>query len=489
MANPTIPRILPDASPKGLIYLCLFGGLGLIVYGAATMNWLFLVAAALLPLAIMVLFQVIQHPVWSYLFAGIIFCYFSAIYRYANIPGLSGILDIVLGLSFFSLLVNTANRNSDIHWENAINALTLTYGIWMIYCVLSLFSPYTELHNPVGSRGLFIGIPLTYLLSSILMCTPKRLKISLLLLGIYVVTIAFKAAYQRYRGFDDAEARFLLEQEAWHAHILSTGTRYFSFYSDAGNLGSSMGMFTLIFGLLSLIVKRYWMRIICFIATIGACYCMFLSGTRGGIIVPLGGLLLYTFINKNARLIIASILMGVLTFVFFYFTNIGDSNRFIHRMRTAFHPTEDASFNVRLENQKKIAQYLQNKPVGLGIGGKIVEDKNLYKEYSTQESIPSDSFFVNIWIQHGIIGLCLYIGILVFVLLRCCYLLMFRIQNKQLRQILAALLCGVFGLWLNGYVGRGMGMQPNNFLIPLFLAFTLNGPLMDKMLKKDEILL
>ena len=488
MANPTIPRILPDASPKGLIYLCLFGGLGLIVYGAATMNWLFLIVAALLPLATLILFQVIQHPTWSYLLAAAIFCYFDAIYRYANIPGLSGILDIVLGLSFFSLLINTANRNPDIYWKNAINALTITYLIWMLYCVFSLLSPYTEFHNPITSRGLFISIPLTYLLSSILMCTPKRLKIALFLLGIFVITVALKAVYQRYRGFDAAEVRFLLANKAWHTHLLSTGTRYFSFYSDAGNLGSSMGMFTLVFGLLTLVIKQHWTRLFYFTVALAACYTMFLSGTRGAIIVPLGGLLLYTFINKSWKLITASALIGTSIFCFFYFTDIGDENRFIHRMRTAFRPTEDASFNVRLENQKALVYYLREKPVGVGIGGKI-QDKYKISGNPEQDSIPPDSYYVNVWIENGIVGLCLYISILIIILLRCCYLLMFRIKNKQLRQILAALLCGVFGLWLNGYVGRGMGFQLSQFLIAMFLAFTLNGPFMDKMLKKDEILL
>lgn len=29
-------------------------------------------------------------------------------------------------------------------------------------------------------------------------------------------------------------------------------------------------------------------------------------------------------------------------------------------MRTAFRPTEDASFNVRVENRKEVAAYLEN---------------------------------------------------------------------------------------------------------------------------------
>ena len=105
-----------------------------------------------------------------------------------------------------------------------------------------------------------------------------------------------------------------------------------------------------------------------------------------------------------------------------------------------------------------------------------------------EDFIPTDSYYVGVWVEGGIVGLCLYITLQALILLRCCYLLMFRIKNDQLRKILAALLCGVFGIWLNGYVGRGMGFQPSSFIIAIFLSFVLNGVYMDKRLKKDEII-
>ena len=184
---------------------------------------------------------------------------------------------------------------------------------------------------------------------------------------------------------------------------------------------------------------------------------------------------------------LASVFVGSMAFIFFYFTDLGEGNSFISRMRTAFRPMEDASFIVRLDNQEAMAYYLRDKPVGVGIGGRLYDEQNLVGY--NQRVLPPDSYYVNIWIQNGIIGLCLYIGILAFILIYSSYLLMFRIKNDQLRQILAALLCGVFGMWLSGYVGEGMGMQPNQFLITLFLAFVLNGPYMDKQLRKDEILI
>ena len=73
--------------------------------------------------------------------------------------------------------------------------------------------------------------------------------------------------------------------------------------------------------------------------------------------------MLYCLLCRNIKVIISSIIAGGLIFCFFSFTNIGDNYSMIRRMRTAFKPTEDASFNVRIENQKKIAQYLKKHPM------------------------------------------------------------------------------------------------------------------------------
>ena len=480
-------RNFSDASPKGLLYLCLLGGLMLITYATVTLNTLFLAVAVGFPLVFLLLIGIIKNPVWSYVLAATIFCYFHAIYRYANVPGLSGILDIVLFLCFLILLVNTAYDHSAVPWMNAVNALTITYVIWMLYCIFSLISPYTELHNPLTHREVFVAVPLTYVLSSIFMCTTKRLKTTLFLLSLFIITVAIKAAIQKYRWFDAAETRYLVETNSWTTHLLPSGVRYFSLYSDAGSFGPGMAMFTFIFCLLAVIAKRFQVKIFCLIIAALACFGMFLSGTRGAIVVPFGGLLLYTLISRNLRLMLASVFVGGFVFVFFYFTDLGEGNSYISRMRTAFRPMEDASFNVRLINQGAMAYYLRDKPLGVGVGGWLLDEQNLVS--NNQRLLPGDSYYVNIWIQNGIVGLCLYIGILAFILIYSSYLLMFRIKNDQLRQILAALLCGVFGMWLSGYVGRGMGTQPNQFIIAMFLAFVLNGPYMDKQLRKDEILI
>lgn len=65
---------------------------------------------------------------------------------------------------------------------------------------------------------------------------------------------------------------------------------------------------------------------------------------------------------------------------------IGQGNAQIRRMRTAFRPSEDASFNVRKENQKVLADHLKDKPFGEGLGLSGVEIKNIHTTHNPYTS-------------------------------------------------------------------------------------------------------
>lgn len=473
-----------NISPLGIVYAIFLGGLLIIAYSLVMQRWTIFLGITFFPLVLLILLYAIEKPMLSYIILCTATCYFAAINRYSSITGLSVILDILLVFCFFSIFINVISNRQSYPWINGFNLLFITYFIWICYSAISLLAPYTDIHDPIANRGVFLSVPLLYFISGVLLCTTKKLKIALFLLGIFVITNALKLYWQKYGGWDSGESAWLLDG-AWKTHILHTGIRYFSLYSDAGNFGSSMGMFVTAFGIISTVVHNRKFRLFCIGVAVLAGIGMLMSGTRGAIVVPFGGLILYLLISKNLKKIISFALLGSLSFCFFYFTDIGDDNNYIRRMRTAFRPSDDASFLVRLENQKRFREYLDSKPFGLGVGGKIldVEETEFAKE---DKYIPTDSMYVEIWLENGIIGLCLYIGIQISILLHCCYLLMFKIKNDQLRQILAALLCSVFGIWLNGYVGRGMGMQPSLLIIAIFLSFVLNGLYMDKSIKKED---
>ncbi len=476
-----------ELPPKVLTYGLLVSGLAAIVYAIVTQKILIAFAIMGAPMGFLILAYSVRNPRFAYLLYATYSYYMTAIMRYSRQDGLSVVLDILLVFMALCIVFNISSKRTDIHLANAVNYLTVGYVVWILFILMEFLNPLTHHDQMIfGVRVWILGIPVLYIISSLLADKPKMLKKGLIILGVFTITAFLKLLYQKYRWFDAAEAEWLMAG-GWVTHILSTGIRYFSIFSDAGNFGANMGMIAIVYSIVSFNTPKKWLRVFYLMIAIMGVIGMFMSGTRGAIVIPFGGLILYCLLSKSFKIMLISAFAGIILYSFFAFTDIGNENGFIRRMRTAFRPTEDSSFNVRVENQKKIGIYLATHPWGAGLG-KGVPRTMLVRDVFVDDNIPPDSFFVNIWMQTGFVGLILYIAIYSIVLLRCCYLIMFRVKNKELRHTLAALLCGVFGIWLNGYVGRGMGMPPNNFLIAAALAFVLNGPYMDRQITENEMI-
>lgn len=462
--------------------MLLLGGLIAMAFALITQHWLLFYIVISSPIAFMLCVTALRNPMFSYIMYAFIVCYFAAIYRYTGISGLSVILDVFLLICLFSIILNVANNHS-FPWLLGVNMLTLMYAIWLVVCLLQILNPHDRNIDIINLESVFFTVPATYILSGILLNSPKKLRMTLLLIGIYVITAALKLYWQKMRGWDSTEMAWLSEG-AWHTHILQSGVRYFSFFSDAGNFGAIMGMFTIAFAIITFNISSKYYRVFFFVVTVLSGVGLMMSGTRGAMIVPFAGLTLYLLLSKNIKITVVSSILGILVFCFFYFTDVGESNVFIRRMRTAFRPTEDASFNVRRENQKRFAYYLNDKPFGVGLGGQIIDKEGLME--LDEPFIPTDSHYVGIWVETGIVGLCVYLILLSAIIIRGCYIVMFRIQNKELRNVLAALLCAVFGLWVSGYVNRAMGFHPGRLLVAAFLSFVLNGPYLEKLINNRK---
>lgn len=473
---------LYSISPKSITVLCIVLGLFSMAFALIFSKPLIFAVIVCLPLVLIILNYSLQFPRFSYFIYGTYIYYLTAIMRYSRTEGLSVISDSLLVYIFLSILFCAVSNRKSIRLTNAVNFLTISYSIWILYILIQFTNPASDGESYlVGIRNWCLAIPMLYIVSSILLDNPKTLKVSLIIIGIFTFTAFLKLMYQRFRWFDAYEAEWLMTG-SWYTHILAWGIRYFSIFSDAGNFGANMGMITTIYGIITFCTSNRWLRLFYFSVTLMGITGMMLSGTRGAVVVPLGGLALFCLLSKNIKTIAFSGFTLVLMFVFFNYTNIGEDNRLIQRMRTAFTPTEDASFNVRVENQKKINAYLESHPWGAGLGKGIERVQYINGEFVV-DNIPPDSFYVNIWMQTGYTGLILYIFIYAAILLKCCYIIMFKVRNQELRLTLAALLGGTFGIWLNGYVGRSMEMTPSNFMIAASLAFIMNGAYIDRQLQ------
>ena len=409
--------------------------------------------------------------------------------RYSRQEGLSVVLDILLVYIAITILFASIRRTSNIKISNAINVLTISYIAWILFILVQLTNPGIRDEGvTLAIRSWILGIFALYIISSLMADNPKALKVGLITIGTFTLIAFLKLLYQKYRWFDTAETEWLMKY-SWYTHILSSGIRYFSIFSDAGNFGTHMGFITIVYSITGFHTRNKRLSSFYISVAVMGALGMLMSGTRGAMIVPFGGLVLYCFICKNIKVMTVSILTGIVMFAFFAFTDIGDDNSIIRRMRTAFRPSDDASYNVRVENRKLIADYLEHHPWGTGLERGIPRMvKAIDGELIREDTIPPDSYYVKIWMQTGIVGLILYIAIYTIVLIRCCYIIMFRIHDRTLLHTLAALLCGVFGVLLNGYVGEGMGQPPTNFVIVASLAFVLNGPYIDKQITQQKLI-
>lgn len=242
---------------------------------------------------------------------------------------------------------------------------------------------------------------------------------------------------QLYLGMDSAEQLYL--QEHIKTHMLHGKVRIFSYYLEAAQFGASQASiailcFILVFG------PHTKIRKFCY-ATAGIFifYGMLLSGTRGALAGILGGGLVFLLLSKQVKIILlgGGVLLGFIGLL--TFTKIGHGNDQIRRMRSGT-DVKDASFQLRLINQKILSNALRSKPFGTGPGTSGAWG-NKYNAHISTSKIAPDSLFVKIWVMYGITGFILWFGMMLYILGKSIGLI-WNTRDPLLRNQLCAL-CGV----------------------------------------------
>lgn len=299
--------------------------------------------------------------------------------------------------------------------------------------------------------------------------------------SVLALIAVFKAFLQLTLGFDSFEQIWLAEGGA-NTHIIHTGIRYFSIFTDAGNFGSGIALSGVAFSILAFNTTSKNLRYYYLFVAIACFYGMIISGTRGSLIIPFSGFFLYAILSKHARTIIVVVIFVVVGFWFLNFTYIGQGNVYVRRMRSAFNP-DDASLGVRIENQRILRTYMAGKPLGVGIGMKR-GSAVLYTPHPVLSKIPHDSWYVLLWVELGIVGMIFYIFILLYILFYGSYLVMFKLKNKELKGYIAALICALFGVSAAAYSLEIFGQFPNSIIIYTCMTLIFLSPKYDNELEQ-----
>jgi len=344
-----------------------------------------------------------------------------------------------------------------------------------------------ELFNPLAlsktawfyaMRGVslypLLVVPLAFLIFSRL----RHLYAFLMIWAIFSLLGTLKGLQQEYIGLDSAE-QYWLDTVGAVTHIINGKLRIFSFFSDAGQFGAAQGAAGVVFLCIAPAIRGSFNKIFFSFVGLMSLWGMMISGTRGAMIVPMLGGITFLILSKRFKIILWGGLILAFVYVFFAYTYIGESNYTIARMRTAFRPENDASYQVRLKNRAILKEYLANKPFGGGIGSA----GNWGQRFSPQgflANVATDSWYVQIWAEQGRVGLILHVFILMYIMFKGFYLIMVRVKSKELSGVLGALLGGFAGIFGAAYGNGVLGQMPTGVLLYLSWAFIFAGQQLDR---------
>jgi len=370
------------------------------------------------------------------------------------------------------------------HYERLANTMLFALLLWCGFCSLELLNDTCGLGIQTGAwytGARMMGFQLMYafLVYVLYITNPQNLNKYLVVWGLLSIYAALWVWKQQHIGLTQMENAFL-QGRGRTTHIINGGAtiRLFSIFSDAANFGVNMAATAIAYLVFSINtkVKRYKI----FFLSVGliCTWAMFPSGTRTAIFCLFAGAAVYIFLSKSFKIAVPVSILFALVFFILAFTEIGNGNASIRRMRSAFNK-DDASANQRTINQAVIKKYLQDAPwgIGLGMGYENVPANNKFRKLAT---IPPDSEYVFIWIRTGSIGITLFLITTAIMFIGACWIVMFRLKNKSLCGIGAGFCCAFVAIQLGGYANQVLMQFPNCLLFYGGLSIVYALPFIEK---------
>lgn len=325
-------------------------GLCLCLWTALNMKPSIGVAIGFIPFATLFIFICINRPVILLAITFMLNYLIMGINRYHSIPiAITNIFDLLYGIMLALILLKQLQSNH--HFRKILNVYTCITLVWLLYCIINIGNGITgEFYMEAWLRILrpWALYPiLTCIILSIHCNRYTFIHYFLILWGIMTLLAAAKGYWQKNKGFDSTELSWLWAYGA-RTHFIHSGIRYFSFFTDAGLFGASMGLSCTVFTLTFFYTKNLFLRLFYLIVGMAGFYGLLISGTRSAIAVPIAGLGLFLFLSKSWKIGIISFILLAGGIGMLKYTKIGENNKLIRRMRTVFDARKSFSKSARL---------------------------------------------------------------------------------------------------------------------------------------------
>lgn len=467
---------------KKVIFFLISMSLSILV-ASTTYNFGFLGPLAVIVLVafgtfLVALFNNPRLAFWIYF--GYCFILGFLVKSFLNIPvGLA--LDAILLLTWCSILVNMNKFN----WKTLRNEHVVFAVIWFIISFLQILNPsgasltgwFNELRFAAISWLLIA--PLVFLMFN-KMVDLNRFILFILFFSCVATLYGMK---QLYLGVSNGEQQWLNAGNDV-THILNGKLRVFSMYSDAGQFGASQAIMAVVALTLATGPFSFFKRIAFAVLGVLFLYGMGISGTRGALFALAAGLFFALFLSKNFKVLVIGLAFSLSGFAMLKYTTIGESSFQITRLRSALDP-KDASFNVRLDNQKKLKERLADLPFGAGLGMSGMNGIT-YNADKPIANIQPDSYWVKVWVMYGIVGLVIWFGFTCYIIGKCSGIV-WKLEDPKLRVKMIALTAGTVACFICSYGNEVMNGMPSSVIMFMSWSFVYIAPWLDGKQKKIEL--
>ena len=393
----------------------------------------------------------------------VVYNYIVQMQDFPKPPGPMSVPNEMMQLALLAIALIDIEKS---HFERIGNIMFFSLLAWVSFCTLEVLNNTCGLGINVGAwyqgaRMMAFQLLYIFLVFTLYISNPKYLTQYLFIWGVLALFAVFWVWKQQHIGLTQHEFGWLYYGPGGRTHLLQARTliRYWSIYSDAANYGIGIASTAVAFVIFGITAKIKKIKYFCLIVG-GACiWGMFPSGTRTAIVCLLAGFMAYVFLSKSFKIAIPFTILFAFFAFLLVFTDVGQGNQQIRRMRSAFNKN-DASANTRTINQETMKKYMKDAPWGIGIGLNR-GDVPANNKYALMSAIPPDSEYVYIWLRTGVVGITVFIICTFLMLAGACWIVFFTLKSPSLRGIGAGFCCSFVAIQLGGYGNQVLMQFPN----------------------------
>ena len=457
MTNQVVAYSRENGGRVLLLFLLFF----LAIYQFVTSGLPAMAIVCLIPLIIPAIYAAFRWQMFTF-WTLILINYFIQM-KDVSLPGPMSMYNELLEMLLIGIAIIDIRKAT--HFERLGNLMFFMILVWCGFCSIEVFNNTCGLGFDIGgwytgARMMAIQLLYACVVFTLYITEPNRLIKYLRIWAILCLFSYFWTWKQQTFGFTTAE-NIWLETRGRTTHIINGGTltRYWSTFNDAASYGCHAAASAITFYVIAITARIKRDRLFFLITALLVTKGMFASGTRTAMFCLIGGFLIFLVLSRSVKILVPSAIIGGILFSLLIFTNIGQGNSQIRRMRSAF-DKNDASAGVREINQAAIKKYIADAPWGIGLAASYdnVPANNKFKKLSI---IPPDSEYVFIWVHTGVIGITTFLILTAIMFVGACWVTMFKIKSRSLMGIGAGLCSAFAAIQLGGYANQVLMQFPN----------------------------